>query len=358
MKFRAPLIGLSIFMATAIAATWLVYVTLRRDVAGPTTPYAAEFTDVYGLRIGDDVRMAGVRVGRVENIELAGDLAKVSFVVQNDQHLYGNTVASVTYQNVIGQRYLGLSLGEAGTRNQLPVGSVITVRQTNPSFDVGKVLNGFEPLFSLLNPKQADDLTKGVIQSLQGDQASIPLLVDQTSTLTQTLAGRDQVLGDLITSLNRVTGNLAQQNSSLNHTLTELRHVIAAFDARRPALQSSVGSLTQVTRRLSATVNDVYPSIDALIRRQPGFTRHMVDIEPQLAFTGDNLPVLLKGFARIAGEGSYVNAYACDFNPIGFFPGLNDITTFIVNAATPGNAHPRTTQNLASHTPRCRHADG
>ena len=48
MKFRAPLIGLSIFMVCAVAATWLVYVTLRRDVAGPTTPYAAVFTDVYG----------------------------------------------------------------------------------------------------------------------------------------------------------------------------------------------------------------------------------------------------------------------------------------------------------------------
>lgn len=66
MKFRAPLIGLSLFMVVAITLTWLVYVTLRRDVAGPTTPYAAMFTDVYGLREGDDVRMAGVRVGRVE----------------------------------------------------------------------------------------------------------------------------------------------------------------------------------------------------------------------------------------------------------------------------------------------------
>ena len=358
MKFRAPLIGLSIFMVCAVAATWLVYVTLRRDVAGRTTPYAAVFTDVYGLRIGDDVRVAGVRVGRVENIELAGDLAEVSFGVQSNQHLYGNSVASVTYQNVIGQRYLGLSLGEAGTRNQLPAGSVIAVGQTNPSFDVGRVLNGFAPLFSVLNPKQADDLTKGVIQSLQGDQASIPLLVDQTSTLTQTLAGRDQVLGDLITSLNRVSGNLAQQDGSLDGTLTEVRRVIAAFDARRPTLVSSVGSLSQVTRRLSATLDHVYPSLDELITRQPGFTKHMVDIEPQLAFTGDNLPLLLKGFARIAGEGSYVNAYACDFNPTGFFPGLNDIATFIVNAATPGSVHPRTTQNLAWHTPRCRHADG
>lgn len=354
MKFRGPLIGLSLFMAIATAVTWLVYATLRRDVSGSTTPYAAMFTDVYGLRVGDDVRMAGVRVGRVENIELAGKLAKVSFIVQNDQRVYGNTVASVTYQNIIGQRYLGLSLGETGSRTQLPPRSVIPVQQTDPSFDVGKLLNGFEPLFSLLNPKQADDLTKGVIQSLSGDRASIPQLVEQTSTLSRTLSARDQALGDLITSLTRVTDSVAAQNDDLDHALSQTLDVMADFDARRPSLQSSVGSIAQVTRRLSAIADDVYPALDEMITRQPGFTKHMAGMEPQLAFTGDNLPLLLKGLARIVDEGSYGNAYACDLNATGFFPGLNDITTFIVNAATPGNAYPITTKNLGWHTPRCR----
>jgi phospholipid/cholesterol/gamma-HCH transport system substrate-binding protein len=354
MKFRGPLVGLSIFMVIATAVTWLVYATLRRDVSGPTSPYAAIFTDVYGLRVGDDVRMAGVRVGRVEKIELDGKLAKVSFILQNDQHLYGNTVASVTYQNIIGQRYLGLTLGEIGSRNVLPARSVIPVQQTDPSFDVGKLLNGFEPLFSLLNPKQADDLTKGVLQSLQGDRASIPQLVEQTSTLTRTLSARDQALGDVITSLNKVTGSVAQQNDDLDHALTQTLDVFADFDARRQSLQSSVGSIAKVTRRLSAIADDVYPSLDQLVTREPGFAKHLAGIEPQLAFTGDNLPLLLKGFARAVSEGSYGNAYACDLNGFGFFPGLNDITTFIVNAATPGNANPITTKNLGWHTPRCR----
>lgn len=97
MKFRGPLIGLSLFMVVAVALTWMVYVSLRREVAGKTVAYAAVFTDVYGLREGDDVRMAGVRVGRVEKIDLEGKLAKVRFVVQNEQRLFGNTVASVTY---------------------------------------------------------------------------------------------------------------------------------------------------------------------------------------------------------------------------------------------------------------------
>ncbi len=85
MRYRGAFIGLALFMVVATVLTWLVYVTLRRDVAGRTVPYAAVFTDVFGLREGDDVRMAGVRVGRVESIELQGTLAKVSFVVQAEQ---------------------------------------------------------------------------------------------------------------------------------------------------------------------------------------------------------------------------------------------------------------------------------
>lgn len=46
MKFRGPLIALTVFMAVALALTWLVYATLRRDVAGGTTSYSAIFTDV------------------------------------------------------------------------------------------------------------------------------------------------------------------------------------------------------------------------------------------------------------------------------------------------------------------------
>jgi phospholipid/cholesterol/gamma-HCH transport system substrate-binding protein len=140
--------------------------------------------------------------------------------------------------------------------------------------------------------------------------------------------------------------------------LTQTGQAVAALDSRRPSLQSSMGSLAHVTGRLSTITDDLYPAIHQLITRQPGFTRHMVEIEPQLAFTGDNLPLMLKGLARIVGEGSYVNAYACDFNATAFFPGLNDVTTYIINAATPGNAHPRTSQNLAWHTQRCRKSDG
>ena len=346
MKFRAPLIGLALFMVVASVLTWLVYGSLRRDVAGKTASYSAVFTDVYGLREGDDVRMAGVRVGRVEKIDIDGKLAKVSFIVQQEQRLFGNTVASVTYQNIVGQRYLGLSLGQEGTRNLLPPGSVIPPERTEPSFDVTALLDGYEPLFSLFNPRDADNLTKAVIQSLQGDTSSLATLVSQTSTLTDTFAGRDQALGDTITNLNKVVASLAAQNDNLDGVITQTGDMVSELDRRRPELVSSVGSLARVLDRLSTSVVDVYPAARQFIDRQPGATRHILSVEPQVAFFADNIPLMMKGIIRAGNQGAYGNGYVCDVNLFGFFPGLNDVVPIIVAAATPGNK--------AMHTPRCR----
>lgn len=351
MRFRGAMTGLSVFLVLSTAASWLVYATLRRDVAGPTTPYAAVFTDVFGLRDGDDVRIAGVRVGRVEKIDLDGDFAKVSFVVQRDQQIFGNTLASVTYQSIVGQRYLGLTVGASGSPEPLPAKSVIPPERTEPSFDVGKLLNGYEPLFSFLDPTQTDNLANGIIQSLQGDDASITLLVDQSASLAETFGGQDQVLDDVIINMTALAGDLAEQSGNLDATITQTTRTVADLNSRRPDLVSSVGSIGRVLHRLSVIADDVFPSVQELLTRQPGFAKHMLEIEPSLAFLGANLPLALKGLARTTGEGAYGNAYLCDVNITGFFPGLNDVIPIIVNAATPGGT--------AWHTPRCRNmSDG
>jgi phospholipid/cholesterol/gamma-HCH transport system substrate-binding protein len=107
-----------------------------------------------------------------------------------------------------------------------------------------------------------------------------------------------------------------------------------------------MGSLSRVVRQLGAVSTEVNPALQALITREPGFAAHLVTIEPQLAFLGANLPKLLKGIARSTQEGAYINVYTCDLNALGFFPGLNDVTPVIVNAASPGNQ--------AQYTPKCR----
>lgn len=350
MKIDRVLIGLVTFLVVTSVMTWLVYATLQRQVTGATTQYAAEFTDVFGLREGDDVRMAGVRVGRVSGIELGGEpgnsRARVEFALQDDQKILANTEAAVLYQNIVGQRYLDLRLGPVGDSTPLPGGSVIPVARTTPSFDVGVVLNGYEPLFATIDPKAADQISQAAVQALSGDTTAWATLVDQSGKLTETIAGRDEVLGDMITGLDRVFGTLAKQNDNIDKTLANTREMVTGLNARRPELVSSMGSLTRVVRQLGAVTTEVNPSLQALITREPGFAAHLVTIEPQLAFMGANLPKLLKGLARATQDGAYLNVYTCDLNALGFFPGLNNVTPIVVNAATPGNQ--------AQHTPKCR----
>jgi phospholipid/cholesterol/gamma-HCH transport system substrate-binding protein len=352
-KYRRALIGLAAFMAFAVTVTWMVFATLQRDVAGETNTYSAIFADVSGMAAGDDVRVAGVRVGRVDKLDLVGTLAKVTFRVQRSQPLYTNTVASVTYQNVIGQRYLGLSQGPGGSHTRLSNHDQIPKERTNPSFDLSYALNGFEPLFTQLDPKQVDNLTNAIVQAFQGDSGSILALTVQASTLAETLAGPDQVLGDLIGNLNELMSSLSAQNTNLQTMIREARGVMAELAGRRQELVASVGSINSTTARLATIVNNVTPELQGFIGRQPGFLDYgLHDGRQRFAYMAANLPFLLKGLARATQTGSYADVYACDLE-IGLFRFSYYLLHNLVLAATRSDNDPAWSTH-PKHSAVCR----
>ncbi|MEE3753127.1 MCE family protein [Mycobacterium intracellulare] len=346
MRYRKPLIGLSLFLVVATVGTWMVFVTLRRDVAGPTNIYSANFTDVSGLHPGDDVRVAGVRVGRVDRVDLEGTLAKVTFRMQRDQVVYDDTIASVTYQNIIGQRYLGLSPGTSGDHRPLADHGKIRLEHTTPSFDIAYLLNGFEPLFTLLNPQQMNDLTTAIIKALQGDSGSMLTLITQTSALAETLAGPDQVLGEVIGNLNDVVTDLAKQDANLQAVLGQTGDVMKILADRRDHLVASAGSINAAVARLATIARNVTPDLQEIVRREPGLIGHLThEGRERFSYAGANFVYLLKGLARISQEGSYGSAYICDVN-VTLFAFLGRLIPAVVRLASPGN--------VIRHSPVCR----
>ena len=329
------LVWLAVFVVGCLALTWTIFVTLRRDVTGATHTYTALFTDATGLRAGSDVRMAGVRVGRVDAVELDGELARVRFRVDSSQPVTGDTRASVIYQNIIGQRYIDLSLADFGQPQPLADGAQIPLEHTQPSFDVTNLLNGFEPMFTLLDPDNRGNLSTALINALQGDSQSLVVLISETSRLARALAGPDEVLGQVIDSLNAVTADLATRGTQLEDTLVHLRAVVADLNARRDQLVASTGSISHVVARLSAITAAARPDLEELLRRQPGMLSTMVANRDAWATVGANLPAILKGVARITGDSTAMSAMPCDFN-FTLFNFLKPIVPTIVDAATPG----------------------
>jgi hypothetical protein len=115
-----PLIKLSIFAAVTVVLTGLLAGALGA-FAPDGTPYRARFTDVTGVLPGDDVRIAGVKVGRVTAVELVGaDTAELAFTVRNAIPVPANVHATIRYRNLVGQRYVALT-NEAVPRFAGPV---------------------------------------------------------------------------------------------------------------------------------------------------------------------------------------------------------------------------------------------
>ncbi|MGW0179075.1 MlaD family protein [Nocardia sp. NPDC003345] len=335
MNRHRPAIGLSLFLVVSMVLTWMVYTTLQRGVPGPANTYSAEFTDVSGLRVGDDVRMAGVQVGRVEAVGIEGTHAVVTFDIAAEHSVYGNTLVSVTYQNVIGQRYLGLSLADFGDPGLLEPGSRIPVEHTEPSFDLSGLLNGFQPLFTLLDPQDVDNLTGALIRALQGEDGAIPALIAETARLAQSFAGPDEILGSVIDNLSAVVSDLARQSSGLGTTLVQARRIFDGLSARRDTLFAQTDRIAVVLDRAARVVAGAAPSLDSFIERQPGFARHFIQNKEQFAYLGFNLPLLMKSLARITDHGAYLNAYVCDIG-FGILPGVDPLVDQILALASPG----------------------
>ena len=184
MKTLPSLIKLVVFIVVTVLATGLLAATIGNLRFGGTTSYEALFTDATGLLKGDDVRIAGVRVGEVDGVAVArqGDrsVARVTFNVDSDRPVAVSTRAQIRYRNLVGQRYVALSEG-AGSGRALSEHGTIPLRQTQPALDLTVLFNGFKPLFAALNPQDVNAFAMEIIKTLQGEAGDVNSLLGHTA---------------------------------------------------------------------------------------------------------------------------------------------------------------------------------
>lgn len=313
-KSRNALAGFSVFAVVAVMVTYLIWSTLQRSVAGDTDRYSATFTDVQGLRVGDDVRVAGVRVGRVDSIaRTPDDDAAVGFEILRDQHLYTNTTALVRYQNLIGQRYIALEPGQ-GTAAPLPPGGSIALDHTEPSFDVSTLLAGFQPLFSVLQPDQVNELSQTLIQALQGNGVSLSALITQGAALASTFGDRDRILGDVITNLAGVIDGLAHRSSALKTLIRQTQQLMTGFYDQGKLLESSVDQAAATTDSLDGLVSTIAPGMAQAQDNATTGVGLLLANGAALDRAAVQVPNVLDDIARFTSYGAYANAYFCSLD--------------------------------------------
>jgi phospholipid/cholesterol/gamma-HCH transport system substrate-binding protein len=317
-----PLTKLVVFTLVTALATGVLAMTIANTSFGDRATYLARFTDVTGLLVGDDVRIAGVRVGTVASIELVDRrIAQVGFTVDEGLRLPASVTASVLYLNLIGQRYLALERGPGPPGEILEPGGLIPLERTTGPLNLTVLFNGFQPLLAGLDPAQLNQLSFEIVQVLQGQGGTMESLLASTSSLTNSLADADRVLGELITNLNAVLDTVNARDEQLTALIVQLQRLVSGLAADRAAVGSAISSIGRLTDATAGLVGEARPAlrddIDALGR----LSTNLAGSEQYLDGVLQYLPEKLTTLSRAASYGSWFNFYLCGYQGTVTLPG-------------------------------------
>jgi phospholipid/cholesterol/gamma-HCH transport system substrate-binding protein len=319
------LVKLLIFMVVTTLATGVLVVTIGNLTFGGSRDYEAEFVDATGVVKGDDVRIAGVKVGTVDGVEIVDRTrARVSFSVDDETRLTESTHALIKYRNLVGQRYISLTT-EIGDGETLEEGDTIPVERTSPALDLTVLFNGFKPLFEALSPDDVNKLSYEIVQVFQGEGGTLESLLGNTASITTTLAARDQVIGDLITNLNQVLDNLADRDDQLTDLIKTFRTFVGGLNKDRDAILDSLDQISSLSVETADLVEGIRPPFVQDIKQLRRFTENVARNKGELDRALQVLPIKLEKVGRTAIYGSWFNFYLCNFKGQVRLPGVRPI---------------------------------
>jgi phospholipid/cholesterol/gamma-HCH transport system substrate-binding protein len=316
MKRRSmagPVIKSLIFIVVTVTVTAVLAISIAHTGVSATVSYKAVFTDVTGLNVGDDVDIAGVRVGDVTSIGVyKRNLALVGFAIQQGRTLPASATATIKYLNLVGQRYMELGQGTGPVGRSLPPGGTIPVARTTPALDLTVLFNGFQPLFQALSPGNVNQLSSEIIQIFQGQSPNVTTLVASVGSLTSTLATRDQIIGELIDNLDSVLHTVSKRSGELAGLINTLQELVSGLAADRQPIGeaiSGIASLSNATAGLLQVARaPLHGDIVQLGRLATNLNNNSAAVNSFL----QTLPVKMNEIARLASYGSWLNFFMCD----------------------------------------------
>jgi phospholipid/cholesterol/gamma-HCH transport system substrate-binding protein len=318
-----PIVKMTLFAIVTITLTALLGATIANSNFGGTSSYKARFTDASGLKMGDDVRILGVKVGTVDELVVVEDrIAEVRFDIDAGRRLPASATATIKYRNLVGQRYLALSTG-TGTAALLEPGGTIPVERTTPALNLTVLFNGFKPLFQALSPDDVNKLAFEIVQVLQGEGGTVENILRHTATLTSTIAGRDKVIGDLIDNLNNVLGTVNGRGNEVSDLVLSLQQLVSGLSADRKPIGDAISALGSLTDTTAGLLEQARPSLKQDIALIGPLAEILNKQEPLLDGMLKGLEARADTFTRTVSYGSWLNFYLCQMSGTVGISGLN-----------------------------------
>ncbi|UMG93782.1 MCE family protein [Nocardioides sp. TF02-7] len=275
--------------------------------------YYAEFTESGGLKVNDEVRVAGVRVGKVESIELTDGLVRVGFQIKTDARFGAETHAAIKVKTILGSMFLSLEPAGSG---QLDEGSTIPVARTSSPYDV---IDAFEGLAETSAETDTDQLA-AALTTLADLTRNTPeefrAALDGISALSEVVVSRDEEINRLLQSLQRVSTVLDDRDEDIVALMRDADVLFRALLQRKQAihqiLQSTITLSRELTRLVEDSRADLKPALDHLQSVVAVLNKNEDNLDLSLRLAGPFYRV----FANVFGNGPWWDTYVSNLPPV------------------------------------------
>jgi phospholipid/cholesterol/gamma-HCH transport system substrate-binding protein len=304
---------LAVFAAACLFLTGLLAVRIGNiSLFAHRSGYTALLSDATGLRAGDPVEIAGVRVGSVTSVGVQHGAAVVGFNLDSNVHIRSSTGVGIRWLDVLGDKVLYLYPGQQG--QLLSAGGRLPLSDDVPNASVGALLDALSPFLGSIDAHQANAFVVAVSDALDGNDATISSLLDHASSVATTLGNDNAEIGAVVDEYAQVAGALASHRGDLETVLSNLQTLSHGLATHNATLDLMVGDLSNVTKDLGGLLASNKANLDGTIANLEVVARTVQQHEGNLAASLRTLPQGLAPYQEISSYGQWFDiqvVYSC-----------------------------------------------
>jgi phospholipid/cholesterol/gamma-HCH transport system substrate-binding protein len=290
-------------------------------IIGGGTTYTAEFGESAELRPGNEVRLAGVKVGEVRRVKLARNKVLVDFKVR-DVSIGDKSVISIQIKTLLGDKYLAIA--PDGARPQNP-GDPIPRGRTVAPFDIVPAVSQLSRTVDRIDTTQLAASFQTISDTFAHSPENLRGALTGLSQLSATLSTRDTELARLLSNTSALSKTVADRDSQLQKLFADASLLLDELNRRRDAVGALLAGTTALAGELRGLVSDnqrqLKPALDELTKVTTILQRNQDNLGQSL----HNLAPYVRMFNNVIGNGRWFEGYICGLLPPPTKVGIFDI---------------------------------
>jgi phospholipid/cholesterol/gamma-HCH transport system substrate-binding protein len=297
-------IGLVGLVLTVVLLAGALNIGKVLSLLGQTT-YTAELAEAGGIRSGDDVRIAGLKVGKVKDIELMDDRVQVTFGLE-DVDLGDQTRVIVKSDNALGSKFLAVEPAGEGNVDAIPL------ERTDSGYAVNEELGELTKSTSRIDAQQLAESFSAISSVLSETPEEFKSALKGVSALSQTLSSRDEELATVLRKASSVSQVLADRNQEVTSILSDGSKLFGELAARREILGELLLNVRRATDQMVGLVNDNQTSLKPALTELRQAAKLLTEYRDTLDFGLKNLGRYVRSLGDSVASGPFFQAYVAN----------------------------------------------